>query len=113
MPADPFNAFEAFQNEVPEVGYFSYRDQARSPNQRRFFDQQFQAVQNRFMGRIGQMARRGQDPSNFDWTDFLTDYFSPGGSAEFDWMEQPSRRSGGARFNPPVQFNYGSPRQGF
>ena len=113
MPADSFDAFKAFQNEVPEAGYFSYRDKARSPNQRRFFDQQFASVQNQFIGRVGQMARGGQDPSQFNWTDFLSDYFSPGGGSSVDWMEQPSRRSGGTRFNPPVQFNYGTQRPGF
>src|SRR3990167_1415817 len=114
---------EALANRVPDLErqYMASPEGFEAPNtygfmrniyQKRFFDQQFQAVQNQFMGRIGQMARGGQDPSNFNWTDFLGDYFSPQGGASQDWMNQGQRRQGAARFNPPTQFNYGTQRPG-
>src|SRR3990167_4102418 len=102
MPAD-FDAFKAFQNEVPEAGYFSYRDKARSPNQRKFFDQQFANVQNQFIGRIGKIFNEGGDASTYNWTDFMPEYFSPGGGFDYDWMNQSSRRQGASRYNPPTQ----------
>ena len=90
MPADPFNVFDAFLNEVPEVGYFSYRDQARSPNQKRFFDQEFQAVEKEVMGGMGEMGGGGEGGGG-----------RGGGGG-----------GGGPRFTPPTQFNYGTQRPG-
>ena len=113
MPQDLFDAFKAFQNEVPEAGYFKYRDKARSPNKRKFFDQQFANVQNQFIGRIGKIFDEGGDASNYNWaTDFLPEYFSEGGGADYDWMQQGTNRQNANRYNPRVQVNYNSPRPG-
>jgi len=119
------DAFDAFRNsplfegfETDPVGqranYFSHQDQfGSSPNRRKFFDQQFQDVQNQFLGRVGKMFKTGTgDPAKEDWTGFLSDYFGTGGGAEYDWMQQGQRRQGAARYNPPTQFNYGTQRPG-
>lgn len=106
MPAQN-NPFKAFLNEVPEAAYFSHRDSARSPAQRRHFDTQFQAVQNKYMGELGRMFSTGQgDPGSFAESDYYDRYFAPGGQAETDWMQNPGRRAGASRFSPPIRFNY-------
>ena len=119
------DAFDAFRNhplfegfEEDPVGqranYFSNQGQfGASPNRRKFFEQQFQDVQNQFLGRIGTMFKTGTgDPQKEDWTGFLSDYFGEGGGADYDWMQQGANRQNANSYNPRVQFNYGSSRPG-
>lgn len=106
------NPFRAFLNEVPEAAYFSHRDKARSPAQNRFFDQQFQSVQNKYLGELGRMFNTGEgDPGQFSEADFYDQYFAPGGGASSDWMNQPQRRASASRFTPPIRSNYNTPSQ--
>lgn len=112
---NPF--FEGFETD-PEgrrANYFG-RLQAqprKSPNQQKFFEGQFEEIQNRYLGQLGRMVHSGQAPTK-TLDDFLQEYFAPGGGGDYDWMQQGQRRAGGVRYNPPVQFDYGTrPSSGF
>ena len=71
------NAFSDFLEERPDIAYYSFQDQlARTPAQRRFFENQFQNIQNRYLGQMGRQLRAGRLPTR-RFTDFLTDYGSP------------------------------------
>lgn len=117
MAFDQSNPFWDFLEADPEgqrANYFGRLDnppRRQSPNQRRFFQDQFTAVQDQYMGRLANMVRGGQNPT-LGFSDYLSEYFSPGGGGEYDWMQQGSRRSGGSRYTPQVQFDYGTRRPG-
>lgn len=56
--------FMDFLEESPRAGYQSFQGQfGDSPNQRRFFENQFQQLHNRFMGTLGEQIRGGQAPT--------------------------------------------------
>jgi hypothetical protein len=59
--------------EEPRAAFFSFQNQfGRSPNQRRFFQNQFAKYQNEFLGTMGRQLRQGMMPQqNFE--DFLGD----------------------------------------
>jgi hypothetical protein len=74
----PNNPFLDFLEYEPEAAYYSspkgWTGQnafaVGSPNQRRYYQNQFQNIYNEFLGALGQEARRGEAPS-MRWTDYL------------------------------------------
>jgi len=71
------NAFSDFLEERPDIAYYSFQDQlARTPSQQRFFENQFQNIQNQYLGQLGRQLRAGNLPRR-RFTDFLTDYGRP------------------------------------
>lgn len=76
MPAD--NPFAGFFTDYPEAAYFSYANQWRTPNMRRYFQNQFSNIQNQYMGALGSQIRSGGDPT-LQFTDFLS---------KFPWEQQ-------------------------
>ena len=68
MPSQ--SPFDLYLNEEPQAAYFSYQDQWKTPNQRKFFQSQFSNIQNQYMGQLGLQARGGQEPT-LTLTDFL------------------------------------------
>ncbi len=90
------NPFLNFLNQEPEAGYFSYQNQWKSPNQKKFFQSQFSNIQNQYMGQLGATIRGGGEPTQ-NWTDFL---------GQYDWGQQfqsqtPQQRGiDTSRYNP-------------
>lgn len=80
--------------------------QGFSPNQKRYFQDQFQDVQNKYLGRLGQQVFGGEQPDE-KLTDFYRSYFAPQGGADQDWasMSPRSRGVNTARFAPPTRWN--------
>ena len=72
MPPNQFQDFLGdVMEEIPRLPFYSFvGEQARSPQQRRFFSNQFSDVYNQFLGALGTQARAGQMPS-MRFTDFL------------------------------------------
>ena len=68
------NPFASFLDEEPRAGFFAQQERfGRSPNQRRFFQQNFQPVYDRFLGQLGQQVQQGMTPS-LTFPDFLQDF---------------------------------------
>lgn len=93
---NPF--FQGFETdpEGQRANYFG-RLQARqfkSPNQRKYFQNQFESVQNRYLGHLGNIIQGGGAPTT-SLTDYLSSYFAPGGGAEEDWRQEAYRRGNG------------------
>ena len=72
MPAQN-NPFESFLNDQPNAGYFSYQDQWKTPNAKKYYMQQFGAIQDQYMGQLGKQIRTGQDATLFFFV-FLIQY---------------------------------------
>ena len=109
MPFGRDNLYFNFMESDPEgrkANYFSFDDQfGRSPNQKRFFQQQFEEVQNKYLGRLGRQVRGGGEPTQ-ELTSYLTDYFAPGGGAQQEWgaMSPGARGQNDSRFAPPARW---------
>ena len=102
------NPFLAFMEDVPQVGYFSYQNQqGQSPNQKRYFQQQFANVQDRYMGQLGQNIRQGGDPT-LSFTDYMSQYMAPQGGQFQDWASMSPRQRGTTtgRYAPPTRFGF-------
>jgi len=97
MPND--NPFWNFLNDQPEAAYFGYQNQQRSPNQKKWFQNQFSNVQNQYMGELGQQVMGGGTPT-LDFTDFLSEWFAPQGGAAQQWGSM----APGQRGQTPGQF---------
>jgi len=108
---DPFGISDFWRKSLAEEGspqraaYFGYQDQQRSPNQKRFFQNQFSNVQNQYMGQLGQQIMGGGAP-DLNFTDFLSQYFSPQGGAAQAWggMSPGQRGLDFGRFAPPTRW---------
>ena len=74
------------------ANYFSYEDQfANTPNKKKWFQQQFQNVQDKYQGTVGKTVLDGGDPS-LTATKYLKDYWT-GGQAQQDYSSlSPSAR---------------------
>lgn len=96
------NPFLDYLEDRPEAGYFSFQDQWKTPNQKKYFQSQFSNIQNQYMGQLGQWVKAGSqgDPQKF--SDFL------GG---MDWGQQfnqqtpQERGQDNSRFNPFTRWN--------
>ena len=90
-----------FLEDKPEAGYFSYQNQWRTPNQKKYYQNQFQEIQNEYLGRLGQQLRSGGAPTE-KFTDFL---------GQFPWtlrfMQLPPSMRGDnpSLFNPRTTWN--------
>lgn len=121
----PYNSnspfYDALEGE-PEgqrANYFSRLANMpfKSPNQKDWFKSQWQEVQDKYSGEIGQFGRgvgkyggQGKAP---ELSGFLDEYFGRGGGGERDWWAMSPRQRGtqDTRFNPMVQWNVnGAPR---
>lgn len=94
------------QDQYPQAAYYGYQNQfGRSPNQKRYFQGLFQDVQNQYMGALGQQIYGGGAPT-LNFTDYLSQFFAPGGGAAQQWagMSPTARGESTARFAPPVRF---------
>ena len=105
-PENPF--WDAFETEPTgrRANYFGrLAGQPRqSPNQRRFFEQQFEDIQDRYLGALGRMVQGGQSPT-LALSDYLDDYFSPqGGESERDYGVSRARGDDNA-FAPATRWN--------
>ena len=92
--------------EMPEAVYWGFEPQfGRSPNQKRFFQNQFANVQNRFMGLGARQMMGGETPTQ-TFPDFLTQYFAPGGGAARQWggMSPGQRGMNFRQFAPPTRW---------
>ena len=100
--------YEAFETDPvgQRSNYFSFQDKfGKSPNQRKWFEDQFQSVQNRYIGRFGQDTKAGLPTQSL--SSFLDSHFAKGGGAEQDWFGMaPSQRGvQNTRFAPSVRWN--------
>lgn len=106
-PENPF--WEGFETDPlgQRANYFGRlaSQPRKSPNQRKFFQGQFEEVQNRYLGQLGKMVQGGQNPTR-TLNDFLQDYFAQGGEGDEDFLNATlgSRIAAGNRFAPPVRF---------
>lgn len=111
MPSfDASNPFYQWAESTPEgrrANYFSYQDQfGKAPNQRKWFEDQFQRVQDTYMGKgLAYLKAGGQDPQSAD--DFFKNYFAQGGGAQQEWgaMAPSQRGVQDSRFAPSVRWN--------
>ena len=76
--------WQSFLEDKPESAYFGYQNQQRSPNQQKYFQNQFSNVQNQYLGKLGQQIMGGGAPS-LSFTDYLQQYFAPQGGAAQQW----------------------------
>jgi len=101
-----FSAFASPQDilaESPRSTFFSFQDQfgqGGGPNQRRFFQNQFQDVFNQYLGGLGQQLRQGSIPQG-TFEDFLGDFNFSG---EFGRLPPSIRGATTQRFAPPTRF---------
>jgi len=89
--------------EEPEAAFFSFQDQfGQSPNQRRFFQNQFANIQNEFLGALGQQLRVGMRPQQ-TFMDFLgkTDFAN-----RFASLPPSARGAQTSRFSPRAVFDF-------
>ena len=100
MPAN--NVWQGFLDENPQAAYFGYQGQfGTSPNQRRFFQDQYANIHNQYLGQLGQQIMGGGAPS-LNFTDFLKDY-----NFGQQYAQQTPRERGidTSRFNPFTRWN--------
>ena len=107
-PGNPF--FQGFETDPQgqRANYFSHESQfGRSPNQKRFFQQQFEEVQNKYLGTLGQTIRSGGQPTQ-TLSRYLEDYFAPQGGAQQQWASMSPRARGqdDSRFAPAARWNF-------
>jgi len=105
------NFFSDFLQEVPQAAFYSGMPSGTSPRQRRFFEDQYNPMRNRYMGALGQQIRQGQTPT-LNFTDFLNQPSPRGGGMSplnQAFMEQPryNRGMSAPSFNPRTRFLYG------
>lgn len=77
------NPFAQFLEDQPKAAFFSSlaglpsffggRAFGIAPNVRNYFQSQFDAIYNQYLGRLGEMASGGQEP-NVAFSDFLKTY---------------------------------------
>lgn len=97
--------WKGFLEEHPESAYYAYQGQQRTPNQKKYFQDQFADVQNKYKGQLGQQIMGGGTP-NLTFTDFLSQYFAPQGGAEQEWGSMTPRQRGFdyGRFAPATRW---------
>ena len=107
-PSNPF--FKGFEDDPvgQRANYLSFEPQfGKSPNQKKFFQQAFQQVQDRYRGMgAAYLKQGGQDPES--WSSNLEDFFAPQGGAEQQWRAMSPRARGqdDSRFAPAARWNF-------
>ena len=109
-PFGPDNPWwEGFETDPlgQRANYFRFAGQQRSPNQKKWFESQFQDVQDKYLGLLGQQVTGGGQPSQ-TWTGFLDEYFGQGGGAQQDYSSLTPRQRGAqqGRFAPPARYMF-------
>ena len=91
--------------QMPEAAYFGYQNQSRTPNQKRWFQNQFANVQNLWKG-IGARQMMGDNVPSQTFTDFLSQHFAPQGGAAQQWgsMSPGQRGMNFGQFAPPTRW---------
>lgn len=106
-PGNPF--YDAFETDpTGQRANFFGRLQSqkfKSPNQRKYFEGQFENVQNRYLGHLGNIVQGGGNPTT-SLSDYLAGYFQKGGGADEDFSSATlgARRDAATRFAPPVRY---------
>ena len=114
MPITRDNPFYDFYETDPEGRKANYFGQLSgqtglSPNKRKWFESQFEEVQNKYLGHLGQLGQTGQTPTPADdLSPWLQNYFAPQGGASQDWwgMSPQARGEQTTRFAPPAIWNF-------
>ena len=76
---NPWSGFKDSLEDPPgtRAAYFSYGDKfggsRKSPRQESFFDDQFSALYDKYLGTLGLQVRQGQMPTN-QWRDYLSEF---------------------------------------
>lgn len=98
----PENPFLSFLEDQPEAGFFSFQNQfGKTPNMKRFFQNQFSNIQNQYLGQLGQWVRAGSQGTPQGFTNFLE---------QFPWQQQfqegtlGQRSEERGRFSPFTRF---------
>ena len=107
-PDSPFYSGFEKDPQGQKANYFGRLvGQNLSPNRKKWFEGQFEEVQNRYLGQLGQQVLGGQSPT-LSLSDYLTDYFAPSGTGMQDWrsMSPQSRGEQTTRFAPPTRWNF-------
>jgi len=97
------NPFLAFLEDNQRAAFFGEQERfggaRNAPSQKRFFQGQFQNIQNEFLGKLAQQIRQGQTP-NLRFTDFV------GGldfTQRFASLPPSFRGDFPSQFNPPTR----------
>jgi hypothetical protein len=97
------NLFSRFLEDVPRAAYFSLdKPMGQSPREKRFFQNQFQDIQNEYIGDLGRQIRSGQPPT-LQWTDFLDKFPF---SERYAAMPPQYRGDFPRQFSSPTRFLY-------
>jgi hypothetical protein len=95
--------FSGLLGEEPRAAFFSFQNQfGRSPNQRRFFQNQFSNIQNEFLGQLGRQLRQGMIPQK-SFTNFLGDFPF---TQRFASLPPSQRGAQTGRFAPRAVFDF-------
>lgn len=96
------STFDPWLREQPEAGYFSFQNQWKTPNAKKYFQGQFANIQNQYLGQLASQVRGGGEPT-LDWMTKLRN---------IDWQQEFQEQTGGERrastprFNPFTRFIY-------
>lgn len=94
-------SFLDFLEEEPRTAFFSFQDQfGKAPAQQRYFQGQFQNIQNEFLGQLGQQIRGGGLPT-LRFADFLSQFPFTQRYAQLSPFQRGERS---AIFNPRTRF---------
>ena len=95
------NPFMDFLEEQQRPAYFAYQDQWRTPNQKKYYQNQFSEIQDQYLGKLGQQVMGGGLPT-MKFADFLKG---------FDWQQDyggltPQQRpqGGGGQLTPTARW---------
>jgi len=84
------------------TGYFGFQSQfGNSPNQKKYYQNQFQKIQDEFMGKQAQQVLGGGAP-NLGFVDFLKNY---NWNQNYQGLPPQERGQDNARFNPFTRWN--------
>jgi hypothetical protein len=95
--------FGGLLGEEPRAAFFSFQNQfGQSPNQRKFFQNQFSNIQNEFLGVLGQQLQQGMLPQQ-SFSDFLGDFPF---TQRFASLAPSMRGAQTNRFSPRTMFDF-------
>ena len=67
------NPLLPFLEDEPKAGYFAYQNQWNTPNQQKYYQNQFSQIQDKYLGQLGQQIMGGGVPT-LKFSDFLGNY---------------------------------------
>ena len=98
--------WSGFVLDDPETAYYGFQNQfGKSPNQKKYFQNQFANIQNQFMGKQAQQVMGGQEPTEM-FVDYLAKFFAPQGGAAQAWGSMSPGQKGMdfGRYAPPTRW---------